>query len=749
MHYTSTQPNDGEYPARQEEASEPVDSGRRPGNPDDKLQSRMNRKSRRLSNRQASSAHQDSVAGGMGSSERYYSNDSASYAGHTDDTSGFFGGDTDEGSTTSAKNPTGRRQSRRAARTDQNSVATETTDAELFIDELQSFKPATRRGSKWREWLIARHSVTESGFPVFAGMRPVVAFLLIPGLIVLGITLTGGHWPKGVLYPLAFAMGLYVLFSAFRGVELVLAVLLFYVPFSPVYVIPLAPGINGTNSLIALGLLATFIQSRNNSISLLNWRKGTTLIIVYAVLTTLSGVTIAVFEPDGYHYLMGDEFHNYKGWIEQFLIYFIALSCIRDHATAKRVFFYMVVGSVLVVIYTLPEMYSKFGLSSIEKSRVNGPLEQANEFGGLLAYTMMLSGGLFLAYIRTIRAWIAAPYFLLALKLLISTFSRGAYLALAGGGLIAGYLRGKFFVAAWGVGAVLFLAIFPQFIPESIIARLNHSVAQTESTSAPQQLDKSSEHRLILWKAAADMTLESPILGKGFKGFQKLKHLYTERPVHEKDPHNYYLYVASQMGLPALVVFLFILMFAFSMGWRLSKHTDDTYIRAVGIAGASSVATYAAVCMFGSRAVNPEFTAYFWVMVVCMQVLISSDDPHALSNASLKNEERRRRIQSVHGDSQSVEPDLPKRIQDDRASKRKNRNQTRSNRVNGRVGKNRTNAFEVARATATDKEQAVQNRSAGDAANAVSAAGGGGQQRQKLTHHSSAARGGKNFRNAG
>lgn len=688
MHYTSTQPNDGEYPDRRHDGEGSGDSARGQNASGDRLTSRMQRKFGRRNGRRGAQPEAPEH--------------SAEDVSHSNQ----------EANQESDHNVTGRRQTRRASRAAQNVETRSESEAEQFIGELQSYEPATRRGSRWREWLIARHSVTETGFPVFAGMRPVVGFLLIPGLIVLGITLTGGHWPKAILYPLAFAMGMWVLFSAFRGVELVLAVLLFYVPFSPVYVIPLAPGINGTNSLVALGLLAVIVQAKSKSVDWINMRKGTPLILVYAVITSLSGLTMAVMYPDGHHYLLGDEFHNYKGWIEQFLIYFIALSCIRDHATAKRVFFYMVVGSVLVVIYALPEMYSKLGLSSIEKSRVNGPMGQANEFGGLLAYTMMFSCGLFLAYFRHIRAWLTAPYFLLALKLLISTFSRGAYLALAVGGLAAGYLRGKVFFATWGLCAIAFFIIFPQFIPESIVARLNHSVAETESTSAPKQLDKSSEHRLILWKAAADMTLESPITGKGFKGFQKIKHLYTERPVHEKDPHNYYFYVASQMGLPALVIFVFILIFAFSMGWRLSKHPHDTYIRGMGIAGASAVVTYAAVCMFGSRAVNPEFTAYFWVMVACMQILSSTDDPQALTANAFKKEQRRRRMLSTKTGEQTNPKSIPKRLVDGVVDTGKFRRTKRGN-----VVKKRTNAFESAKAMSAREELAVRNQAAGDAAN--------------------------------
>jgi len=605
----------------------------------------------------------------------------------------------------------GPRPARRARRKERITSREETDDAHNLIRRfLGNRKGDTRRGARWREHLYAKHSVTETGFPAFAGMKPVVGFLMIPALIVLGITLTGGHWPKAVLYPLAIMMGLYVLMSAFRGVELVLAVLLLYVPFSPVYVIPLAPGVNGTNALIALGLMATLVQSRTHRFSWFNWRRGTTLVFMYAVVTTMSGLTI-MFQPDGYYYLMGGEFQNYKQWIEQFVVYFIALSCIRDHAAAKRVYFYMCIGSVLVVIYAVPEMVSKQGLSTIEKSRISGPLAQSNEFGGFLAYTLMLTGGLFLAYFREVKAWIFSPFFLLALKVLISTFSRGAYLALMGGGLIAGYLRGKVFLASWAFAALLFFAIFPQFLPDAIVDRLSASFQESESTAGPAQLDKSSEHRLILWKAAADMTLESPITGKGFKGFQKMKHLYTERPVHEKDPHSYYLYVSSQMGLPALFIFFCILIYAFYSGVVLSRDKKDTFVRAIGIAGASAAATYGAVCLFGSRATNPEFTAYFWVMLACMQVLRSPDNPQSLAEKQLRNENRRSRLpmagEDLKAESEGQDLVAVPSERDQRGASGLNSNDAASapalsrrkkkSKAPGRAKKVRRNAFDVAR----------------------------------------------------
>lgn len=121
-------------------------------------------------------------------------------------------------------------------------------------------------------------------------------------------------------------------------------------------------------------------------------------------------------EPGGCQHLMYHELLSYKGWIDQFILYFIALSCIRTIDGAKRVVLYMCIGAIILVLYSVPEMLDKMGNSSIDKSRIGGPYKQPNMFGGFVAYTMLPLVALFVTYIKDIRAWILTPYFLIAAK---------------------------------------------------------------------------------------------------------------------------------------------------------------------------------------------------------------------------------------------------------------------------------------------------------------------------------------------
>ncbi len=478
----------------------------------------------------------------------------------------------------------------------------------------------SRKGERTR---LRKQAILDSmvgGWPKWEGLKPVVYFMALPVLFGFMVVLAGDYMPKFVLYGVAALLGIYIAISAFRGVELVLAAMLFYMPFSTTYVIPIAPGINGTNMLLALGMGASIMRAAAERQFWLTWPKGTALVFMFAILSTLSGFTVTLL-PDGLNYLLYTEILSYKGWIDQFVLYFIALSCIRDIETAKRMVVYMGMGTIFLVLYSVPEMLDRMGNSTIDKSRILGPHKQPNNFGGFVAYTLLPLVAVFMTYIKDIRAWLLTPYFLIAAKVLISTFSRGAYLAMAIGGFLAAYYKGKGFLIFWATLALCFLLAFPSLFPDTILSRFDSITKSEVSTSQDQKLDDSSGNRLILWRAAGKMIVEDPFFGKGFKAFPYLKDSYTETQIVVSDPHNMYLYIASQMGLPALSLYLLIIAYSFHLGRVLSRNREDLFIRAIGIGGASATACYVVICMFGSRAVNLEFTVYFWTYLVCMQVI--------------------------------------------------------------------------------------------------------------------------------
>lgn len=464
------------------------------------------------------------------------------------------------------------------------------------------------------------------GWPSLESLKPVLFFLCLPALVVLGVIVAGGL-PKPILYLAGLTIGMVVAMSTFKTVDITVVCILLYLPFAKSYVIPVAPGLNGTNMLIMLGLGTAFMYASREKVKFVVWPPGSSLVIAFGVYTGLSAITI-LQHPGGGSLLLS-EILSFKSWLDQFIIYLILVALIRDKEGAKRAVVYLMIGTMAVVIYTIPEMLEKMGRSSIEKSRIIGPQLQSNNFGGFVAYTLLPMLAFFMVFIKDIRAWMLTPYFLLAVKVLITTFSRGAYVAMAIGGLLAGYYRGKAFLMGIAVFSICVVIAFPSVIPESISARMGGLVgSESAATSAPEEekLDKSSSTRFVMWEAAGQMMIESPILGKGFKSFQFLKEQYVEGEHEEDDPHSMYFYLGSQMGIPALVLFIVIMGYMFKLGRFHSKNKHDKFIRAVGIGGAAIPVCYAVVCIFGSRATALNFTIYFWAYLVVLQVLKKASD---------------------------------------------------------------------------------------------------------------------------
>jgi len=499
-----------------------------------------------------------------------------------------------------------------------------------------------------------------NGWPSFDELKPVLVFLCFPGLVAISVIAFGGI-PKPLLYLSGLIIGIMVALSTLKTAEITIACILLYLPFAKSYVIPILPGLNGTNMIILLGIGTAVLQASREKTKLFNLPPGSGLVIAFALYTAMSGITIT-FQPGGAGVLKA-EILSFKSWLDQFIIYFILAALIRDRAGAKRAMVYVLIGSMLVVLHTIPEILEKMGRSSIEKSRLIGPQLQSNNFGGFVAYTLLPLLAIFLVFIKDIRAWLLTPYFIIAIKVLITTFSRGAYLAMAAGGFLAGYYRGKGFLISMGTLAVCLVLVFPQIIPASISARMGPLMGgqEVEVVQPEEKIDKSGQTRLDMWKGAMRMMAESPILGKGFKSFPLLKDQYVENFHPEDDPHSMYMYLGSQMGLPALALFISLMGSMFFMGRYHSRNKNDEFIRALGIGGTAASVCMAVVCIFGSRFTALNFTIYFWAILLVLQVLKGADqqeDNEVPEQTGKKKGKRNRGVARLQAGSEEAAPAL-------------------------------------------------------------------------------------------
>ena len=439
-------------------------------------------------------------------------------------------------------------------------------------------------------------------------------FFAIPALIVLVPRLFGSTLPVPALYLLALVCCLLLAKRALSDPELILATFILYLPYTLTYAATIAPGVNGTNGLYALLILAWVARSVREQRPFFTPMPFTGLVKTWAILSLISVAT--AISTMGLGFITNGKLPDIKGWCDQFIVFFVVLNLIRDGAAARRVAVYMMVGTLLVICSGFTEWLDKRHYDRIDKARLLGPQNQPNDLSAFIVYGFGIPGALIICYMWRLRTWVVAtPMLIVTARVLLATFSRGGLIGM--GAVVAALLliRGRVLFATIAVAGTLLVQVVPEVLPDSMNARMS----QTSEPSG--ELDKSSQTRLILWNAAIAITLENPIFGTGFHTFRVIKGMYTEIPVHESDNHNMFLFICSQMGLPTLFVFLLIFARLAYVGVSLHKHALHPFDKAIGLGGVGLAAGVMSINMFGSRMTDTIVMGYVWITIAVISHL--------------------------------------------------------------------------------------------------------------------------------
>jgi len=96
---------------------------------------------------------------------------------------------------------------------------------------------------------------------------------------------------------------------------------------------------------------------------------------------------------------------------------------------------------------------------------------------------------------------------------------------------------------------------------------------------------RSAFGRLATWQAAAEIALENPVFGVGlanYADYYDVSHYYSDEPPEEvlgtkaaDSPHSNLLWIASELGLPALALYIAANLCLFLVGWRALKRAQN------------------------------------------------------------------------------------------------------------------------------------------------------------------------------
>lgn len=416
---------------------------------------------------------------------------------------------------------------------------------------------------------------------------------------------------------------LVVAFSAVLRPRWYLPLVVAYLPFSRVYPLPFAglPGANLTNLMLLLGIVA-WLSDRAQARRRLRLRGTERLVLLFVALASLSlgGSTASGLDA-------GEVLQLYRGWLAPILFFFLARGLVRDREDVNAALQVLAWAALLVALDTWKEGIDRGPRGSIDRARVPGLMEQPNQMGAFLVYY----GVAHLAFATTARprrrALLHLAAFAVTARAVLFTFSRAAYMAMAGGAAVVLLFSNPLLLVAAGGGAAASTALFPSLIPDSVRQRLDDTATERSVFSgdgAAPALDKSSAHRLVLWQGAVRMIAAHPFVGVGLGSFQRHIEHYTPVPIKKHDPHdahNAFLLQAGEMGLPSLLVLLLLFAVWARKALRIRLTHAHPIDRRLALTFLGMLAGVLVSCMLGSRFSEEALIGWFWMVAAMVTVV--------------------------------------------------------------------------------------------------------------------------------
>lgn len=393
--------------------------------------------------------------------------------------------------------------------------------------------------------------------------------------------------------------------------------------------------------------LAAFVALRQRTRSRLRVRF---VPLVDLSLAAFVGLTVFAFalSSDPHQSLYGE--HLQHQGVLTLLVYvgffYLARLVCSGGRRVGVVFGAVVLGATVVAGYA---MLQRFGVDPIwhgylPSGRVFSTIGQANALAAFLVLAIPIT-----VASAVVRRGVARMVLLLAVAAMIAslvfTQSRAGYLAL---GVMAGISA-----VAWltdrtlrsSAGALAFGLLVALVLVLTLVPGVRSSVAETWNravSATPGGNDPSTDNHLDLWKVAARIAEDHPLVGTGpetypdqFPGYSRLvlpaSHVAFFDQFRVESPHNVFLAVAAGAGMPALLAYLTLVAAVLVNLARAIRTTDEAMARVILWALVAATVGHMVTDFFMTAEVAESLV--FWVLVG-VAVAVSAESPFTWSPRS-------------------------------------------------------------------------------------------------------------------
>lgn len=429
--------------------------------------------------------------------------------------------------------------------------------------------------------------------------------------------------PRMLLFAGGISLSLLLLPLVLQRHHIIILLLVTYLPFSkalPGTFGNLARTFNMTNVLLGLSIAGWLINSAMHHHKLTRRSALDLPLAAFMFLASLSLIR-------GFMLTHGrdpiETVFSMKRWLTPMALYFIVYNTLRTLKLNYGAFVSLCITGGTVGLIGIKKFYMDFGpRSSIERMRLD-VVSGTNHLGFIMSAAIFLLLAVLYSYRKDRRFWVLIVPILACLQTMRLTFSRGAQI-----GLVAGLMcfvlplsRRLFLVLTF---LLILVARDPSIIPQRISGRMSHTFEHNEGPLT-ERLDKSSAQRLFIWGGGMRLSADYPLLGTGYGTFPY--HIGRYAPMQAgRDAHNTYLIVAAEMGLPALVLFLWFFFGGAVFAWRvywMSAHEPLIRMMALGYLGfwGANMAGNMFGTRFDSTETSAQFFIYTAVIMGCYEML--------------------------------------------------------------------------------------------------------------------------------
>jgi putative inorganic carbon (HCO3(-)) transporter len=220
-------------------------------------------------------------------------------------------------------------------------------------------------------------------------------------------------------------------------------------------------------------------------------------------------------------------------------------------------------------------------------SRVGGTIGSPNKLALYIGMILPINFALLFAPIkRQYKILFLIPIFVLGSALEVITFSRGGWVGLGIGIAVTLY---------WCLARITARKIVPLILMIVLLVTIAITTLALVKPIRVRLFEEdygAAKTRIPMAAVASNMIYQHPWLGVGFVNYTSVSSRYdrTRESISYVFPwpvHNEFLLIAAELGLPALGLFLFILIVVFRMLFRIGHSRGDPFIShtAIGLLG--------------------------------------------------------------------------------------------------------------------------------------------------------------------